>query len=64
LITARFKGHGLIRIVERIIKPQGYITCRSPEGADVGSDILAGAGPWGFGAPRLCVEVKSESSPV
>ena len=36
----------------------------SPEGADGGADILAGAGPLGFGAPRLCVEVKSESAPI
>jgi len=64
LITARFKGHGLTRLVEGILKAQGYITYRSPEGADGGADILAGAGPLGFGAPRLCVEVKSESSPI
>lgn len=43
---------------------KGHTTYRSPEGADGGADILAGAGPLGFGAPRLCVEVKSESSPI
>ncbi|MHB0984824.1 MAG: restriction endonuclease [Sulfuricella sp.] len=64
LIAARFKGHGLTRLVEGILKAQGYTTYRSPEGADGGADILAGAGPLGFGAPRLCVEVKSESSPI
>ncbi len=64
LITARFKGHGLTRLVEGILKAQGYVTYRSAEGADGGADILAGAGPLGFGAPRLCVEVKSESSPI
>lgn len=64
LISARFKGHGLTRLVEGILKAQGYTTYRSPEGADGGADILAGAGPLGFGAPRLCVEVKSESSPI
>ncbi|MBU1405164.1 MAG: restriction endonuclease [Proteobacteria bacterium] len=64
LILARFKGHGLTRLVEAILKAQGYTTYRSPEGADGGVDILAGAGPLGFGAPRLCVEVKSESSPI
>ena len=61
LIAARFKGHGLTRLVEAILKAQGYTTYRSPEGADGGADILAGAGPLGFGAPRLCVEVKSEA---
>lgn len=64
LIAARFKGHGLTRLVEAILKAQGYTTYRSPEGADGGADILAGAGPLGFGAPRLCVEVKSESTPI
>lgn len=64
LISARFKGHSLTRLVEAILKAQGYTTYRSPEGADGGADILAGAGPLGFGAPRLCVEVKSESSPI
>lgn len=64
LITARFNGHGLTRLVEGILQAQGYVTYRSPEGADGGADILAGAGPLGFGAPRLCVEVKSESSPI
>lgn len=64
VIAARFKGHGLARLVEGILKAQGYVTYRSPEGADGGVDILAGAGPLGFGSPRLCVEVKSESSPI
>lgn len=64
LISARFKGHGLTRLVEGILKSQGYTTYRSPEGADGGADILAGSGPLGFAAPRLCVEVKSEDSPI
>jgi restriction system protein len=64
LVAARFKGHGLTRLVEAILKAQGYVTYRSPEGADGGADILAGAGPLGFGNPRLCVEVKSETSPI
>jgi len=64
LIIARFKGHGLTRLVEAILKAQGYTTYRSPEGADGGADILAGAGPLGFGSPRLCVEVKSQDLPI
>lgn len=64
LISARFKGHGLTRLVEAILRAQGYTTYRSAEGADGGADILAGAGPLGFGVPRLCVEVKSEASPI
>ena len=64
LIMAKFKGHGLTRLSEAILRAQGYTTWRSPEGADGGVDILAGAGPLGFGEPRLCVEVKSENSPI
>ena len=64
LIAARFKGHGLTRLVEAILNAQGYTTYRSPEGADGGGDIIAGAGPLGFGKPRFCVEVKSESGPI
>lgn len=64
LIAARFKGHDLTRLVEAILKVQGYTTYRSPEGADGGVDILAGAGPLGFGHPRLCVEVKSGDAPI
>jgi restriction system protein len=64
LISAKFRGHNLTRLVEGILKAQGYTTYRSPEGADGGADILAGAGPLGFGSPRLCVEVKSEANPI
>jgi restriction system protein len=64
LISAKFKGHGLTRLVEAILQAQGYTTYRSPEGADGGADILAGSGPLGFGNPSLCVEVKSEDKPI
>jgi len=64
LIAARFKGHALTRLIDAILRAQGYTTFRSPEGADGGVDILAGTGMLGFGQPRLCVEVKSEDSPI
>ena len=64
LISARFKKHDFTRLVEAILKAQGYITYLSPEGSDGGCDILAGSGPLGFGTTRLCVEVKSEDSPI
>ncbi|HAL70455.1 MAG TPA: restriction endonuclease [Verrucomicrobiales bacterium] len=60
IIQAKFAGHGLTRLVEGILKAQGYTTYLSPEGADGGADILAGMGALGFGSPQLCVEVKSE----
>jgi restriction system protein len=64
LILSRFKGNDLTRLVDGILRAQGYTTWRSPAGADGGADILAGAGPLGFGSPRLVVEVKSEQSPI
>ena len=64
MISAKFKGHGLTRLVEAILQAQGYTTYRSPEGADGGADILAGSGALGFGKPSLCVEVKSEANPI
>lgn len=36
----------------------------SPEGADGGIDIVAGAGPMGFDPPRLGVQVKSSDTSV
>lgn len=64
LIEAQFKGHNLTRLVGAILRAKGYTIYTSPEGADGGADILAGIGPLGFGDPQLCVEVKSQSSPV
>jgi restriction system protein len=64
LILARFKGHGLARLVEAVLRARGYTTYRSPEGADKGVDILAGSDSLGFGEHRLCVQVKSGDSPL
>jgi restriction system protein len=64
LIIRRFKGHGLERLVDAILRAQGYVTYHSPTGADRGVDILAGSGHLGFGSPKICVQVKSEQTPV
>jgi len=64
LISRKFRGHDLERLVEALLQAQGYTTYRSPEGADKGIDILAAPGPLGFGSPRICVQVKSSSSPI
>jgi restriction system protein len=63
-IQAKFAGHAFTRLVDGILKAQGYTTYLSPEGPDDGVDILAGMGTLGFGSPQLCVEVKSQDSPV
>jgi restriction system protein len=64
LIIRRFKGHGMERLVDAILRAQGYVTYHSPTGADRGVDILAGSGDLGFGSPKMCVQVKSEQAPV
>jgi len=63
-IMRHFKGHGLERLVDSILRAQGYVTYHSPTGADSGIDILAGSGKLGFASPKICVQVKSEQAPV
>lgn len=64
LIGSKFKGHELARLVNGILMAQGYHTFMSPPGPDGGVDILAGTGPLGFSEPRLCIQVKSQDTPV
>jgi restriction system protein len=63
-IDQKFKGHALARLIEAILIAQDYVTLSSEPGPDGGVDILAGAGPLGFNNPKLCVQVKSSSSPA
>jgi restriction system protein len=64
VIARRYKGHKLAEMVDAILKAQGYVTLVSSPGADGGVDILAGSGRLGFDTPRVCVQVKSQDSPV
>jgi len=64
LLERQFKGHAMARLVASILDAEGYLTRVSPEGTDKGIDILAAPGSLGFGHPRICVQVKSGSSPV
>lgn len=64
LIIAKFKGHGLAKLVGSILRAQGYTVHESPPGPDKGIDLLAAPGPLGFGRPRICVQVKSGDGPV
>lgn len=63
-IQSRFHGHGLSRLVEAVLNAEGWMTKLSPPGPDGGVDILAGRGSLGLDGPRLCVQVKSQTSPV
>lgn len=63
-IQKHFKEHDLEKLVEEILKAQGFVTNRTPQGADGGVDILAARGELGFGSPKLAVQVKSSQHPV
>jgi restriction system protein len=64
LIGRKFRGHEMSGLVDAVLKAQGYTTFVSPPGPDKGVDILAAPGPLGFGKPRICIQVKSQDSPV
>ena len=63
-IYAQYKGHGLEALVEAILNAQGFTTYHTDKGADGGIDILAAPDILGFGQPRICVQVKSQDSPL
>lgn len=62
-IEANFKGHNLARLVDAILRAQGFITWVSPPGPDGGVDILATGGLNSLEKPKICVQVKSSVSP-
>lgn len=63
-LATKFTGHDLARLVEAILIAKGFKTYRSPEGPDMGADILAASGEMGFNSPRICVQVKSGNMTV
>lgn len=63
-VLARFKGHGMAELVGAILRAQGFNTHISSPGPDGGVDILAAPGTFGFSEPRICVQVKSQQSPI
>lgn len=63
-IQSNFKTHDLARLVNEVLKAEGWVSKLSPPGPDGGVDILAGRGSLGLDQPRLCVQVKSQESPA
>jgi restriction system protein len=63
-IQSRFHGHALAKLVNAVLIADGWTTKLSPPGPDGGVDIFAGRGTFGLDAPRLCVQVKSQSTPI
>lgn len=62
-IEANFKGHELTRLIDEILKAEGYFTYISPPGPDGGVDIMGRKGSLGFEGQKLCVQVKSSITP-
>jgi restriction system protein len=58
-IEQKMAGHALTHLISAILSAKGYTVFVSPPGPDKGVDILAGPEPFGFGHPRICVQVKS-----
>lgn len=63
-IYRRFKGHKLAELVAGILKAQGLKSEVSPPGPDGAVDITASSGFRGLSEPRICIQVKSQESPV
>jgi restriction system protein len=61
-LRSRFQGHELARLVEAVLRAEGYQTELSPPGPDGGVDILAGQGSLGLEEGSLCVQVKATGS--
>jgi restriction system protein len=59
-----FKGERLEMLVAAILEAGGMRTLRTTGGRDGGIDIVAQGGPFGFGLPKLAVQVKSTTRPV
>ena len=63
-VRERFRRHEMARLVEAVLRADGFITHLSTPGPDGGADILAGRGPLGLDAPTVCVQVKATEAPA
>lgn len=60
----KFKGYKMETFIEEILKAKGFTVYHSKQGADGGKDLLASGGEMGFGSPKICVQVKTQDTPV
>jgi restriction system protein len=63
-ISRKFRGHELAKLVAGILEAQGFKTITSPPGPDGAVDITASSGALGLSEPTMCVQVKSQDSPI
>lgn len=52
------------KVIGSILRAKGYTVFEHDSGADGGVDLLACNGPLGFEPPKICVQVKTENSPI
>ncbi|SFG78001.1 restriction endonuclease [Oribacterium sp. WCC10] len=63
-IIRKFQGYKMEQLIAEILKAKGLTVYHSKQGADGGKDLLASGGEMGFGSPKICVQVKSQDSPI
>ncbi len=63
-IIQKFKGYKMENLIEEILQAKGFTVYHSKQGADGGKDLLASGGEMGFGSPKICVQVKTQDTPV
>lgn len=51
-------------LIEEILKAKGFTVYHSKRGTDGGKDLLASGGEVGFGSPKICVQVKTQYTPI
>lgn len=63
-IIRKFKGYKMEELIEEILTAKGFSVFHSKRGADGGVDLLASGGDLGFRNPKICVQVKTQDTPV
>lgn len=63
-LIENFAGHRMQDLVAALLEAEGFTCTVPPQGPDGGVDVLAGTGVLGLDAPRMVVQVKSESGAV
>ena len=63
-IIQKFQGYNMEQLIAEILKAKGFTVFHSKQGADGGKDLLAAGGEMGFGSPKICVQVKTQDTPI
>lgn len=64
ILAQELKGHGLADFVAHLLGTMGYQTRISPEGPDMGVDIIAHKDELGFEPPIIKIQVKSTEGSI